>query len=251
MKNKKPLFAFFGTSVDSTFALAQLEHRGLVPALVVDTKELPTELYNTDWDFFVVASYGKILPKKVLDLPRHGCLNIHPSLLPKFRGPSPYVSAILADERQTGVTVMMMTEKMDAGPVLAQARIEIAEEDWPPTGLLLSEMLFTEGANLLADALPKLLNGELTAEPQDESLATFTKKFADSDARIEENGDRANFLKTRAFDKDPRAYFINPKGKRVIVTEASWKDGKMEIVRVIPEGKKEMPYEDYMRGQRN
>src|SRR3972149_10838184 len=117
-----PLFAFFGPSTDSRFALAQLERRGLVPALVVDTKELPVELYNTDWDFFVVASYGKILSNKVLSLPKHGCINIHPSLLPKFRGPSPYVSAILEDERQTGVTVMLMAEKMDAGPVLAQAR---------------------------------------------------------------------------------------------------------------------------------
>ena len=245
----RPLFAFFGTSADSQFALAQLERRGLLPALVVDTKELPVELYNTDWDFFVVASYGTILSKKVLDLPRHGCINIPPSLLPKFRGPSPYVSAILADERQTGVTVMLMAEKMDAGAILAQARIEIAEEDWPPKGLMLSEMLFTEGANLLADALPLLLKGELKAEAQDEAEATYTKKFTDADARIEADGGRIDFLKTRAFDHNPRAYFINHKGKRVIITESNWQGGKMEIVKVIPEGKKEMPYADYLRGQ--
>jgi len=246
---KNPLFAFFGTSADSRFALAQLERRGLVPALVVDTKELPVELYNSEWDFFVVASYGKILSKKVLELPKHGCINIHPSLLPKFRGPSPYVSAILADERQTGVTVMLMTEKMDAGPVLAQARIEVAPEDWPPKGLLLSEMLFTEGANLLADALPLLLKGELKAEPQDERQATYTKKFSDADARVDADGGRIDFLKTRAFDHNPRAYFINAKNKRVIVTDAEFKGEKMEIVKVIPEGKKEMPYADYLRGQ--
>ncbi len=250
MASKQPLFAFFGTSVDSQFALAQLERRGLIPALVVDTKELPVELYNTDWDFFVVASYGKILSKKVLDLPKHGCINIHPSLLPKFRGPSPYVSAILADERQTGVTVMLMAEKMDAGPILAQARIEIAEEDWPPRGLMLSEMLFTEGINLLADALPLLMSGGLKAEPQDETLATYTKKFSDTDALLDLNGDqRAQFLKIRAFDKNPRAYFMNEKNKRVIVTDANFKNGGLEILRVIPEGKKEMPYADYLRGQ--
>ena len=93
----KPLFAFFGTSVDSHFALAQLERVGLNPAVVIDSREIPEEIQNSEWDFFLVASYGKILKKNILDLPRHGCLNIHPSLLPKFRGPSPYVSAILAD----------------------------------------------------------------------------------------------------------------------------------------------------------
>ncbi len=245
-----PLFAFFGTSADSQFALTQLERCGLIPALIVDTKELPEELYNTDWDFFVVASYGKILSNKVLSLPKHGCINIHPSLLPKFRGPSPYVSAILADERQTGVTVMLMAEKMDAGPVLAQARIEITEEDWPPKGMMLSEMLFTEGVNLLAEILPQWLSDKMEPEVQDESKATYTKKFVDTDALLDlgENP-REQFLKVRAFDKNPRAYFITHKGKRVIVTEANWLDGKMEIIKVIPEGKKEMLYQDYLRGQ--
>lgn len=246
----KPLFAFFGTSVDSRFALAELERQGLSPALIIDSKVFPPELYNSEWDFFVVASYGKILPKDILDLPRRGCLNIHPSLLPKFRGPSPYVSLILADERETGVTVMLMEEKMDAGPIIAQARIAIDEADWPPKGLELSEMLFTEGARLLAEALPLWLKGALVPEPQDERKATFTKKFADADAQINPTGGRQDFLKIRAFDKSPRAYFINPKGKRVIVTEATWNNGAIEIVKVLPEGKKEMTYEEYLRGQR-
>src|SRR3990167_5524621 len=173
MASNPPLFVFFGSSVDSQFALEQLKRLDLEPALVIDGKELPAELYNTPWDFFLVCSYGKLLKKDILALPKHGCINIHPSLLPKFRGPSPYVSAILADERATGVTLMLMAEKMDAGPVLAQARIEIAEEEWPPKGLLLSEMLFTEGANLVADALPLLLKVELQPEEQDEAQATY------------------------------------------------------------------------------
>lgn len=263
MSNKEPLFAFFGTSVDSQFALKALERVGLVPALVVDTKEIPEELYNSEWDFFLVCSYGKILPKKILDLPRRGCLNIHPSLLPKFRGPSPYVSAILADEREVGVSLMLLEEKMDAGPILAQARIEIAEEDWPPKGLLLSEMLFVEGVNLLAEALPQWLSGELKPAVQDESLATYTKKFNDSDALldVDERGlptGRQAFLKIQAFDKSPRAHFFTKgpstgsgQAKRVIVTEAAWKDDKLEILKVLPEGKKEMGYEEYQRGARN
>lgn len=244
-------FAFFGSSIDSSYALEQLERLGLVPVVIIDSKELPDELYNTDWDFFVVASYGKLLPKKVLDLPRHGALNIHPSLLPKFRGPSPYVSAILADERETGVTIMLMEEKMDAGPVLAQARITIAPEDWPPKGLLLSQMLFTEGANLLAEVLPGWLDGTLLPEPQDEKYATYTRKFKDEDALLRmEDSPRKNFLKIRAFDKSPRAYLLNTKGKRVLVTEARMNGEELELLTVIPEGKKEMSYTEYLRGQR-
>lgn len=252
-----PLFAFFGTSVDSTYALKQLERIGLNPAVVIDSKTLPDELFNTDWDFFLVASYGKILKKDVLTLPRLGCLNIHPSLLPKFRGASPYVSAILADERNTGVSLMLMEEKMDTGPILAQARIEIAEEDWPPKGLLLSEMLFTEGVNLLAEILPSYLAGTLTPEPQDHTQATYTRKFGDTDALLDferlnlPNYAREAFLKIRAFDRDPRAHFINQKGRRVIVTDATWKSGALEILKVLPEGKKEMSYEAYLHGQKS
>lgn len=250
MSASEPLFAFFGTSVDSKFALAQLERVGLVPALVVDTKTFPPELYNTEWDFFLVASFGKILPKEILDLPKFGCINIHPSLLPKYRGPSPYVSAILADDRATGVTIMQMAEKMDAGPIIAQARLEIDEADWPPKGLLLSEMLFTEGVNLLAEALPLIMQGTLKPEPQDENQATYTKKFNDQDALLELTNQREAFLKIRAFDKSPRAYFINTSGKRVIVTDAAWVDGALQLLKVLPEGKKEMTYEEYLRGQR-
>ena len=246
-----PLFAFFGSSVDSQYALEQLERVGLSPALVVRDKTLPPELYNTAWDFFLVASYGTLLKKEVLALPKHGCLNIHPSLLPKFRGPSPYVSAILADERHTGVSLMLMEEKMDAGHLLAQARIEIAAEDWPPKGLLLSQMLFTEGVNLLAEVLPEWLAGTLEPVEQDDSQATYTKKFSDADALLDLNGNqREQFLKVQAFNKNPRAYFINAKNKRIIVTDAAWTDGELKILRVLPEGKKEMPYQDYLHGQK-
>ena len=99
--------------------------------------------------------------------------------------------------------------------------------------------------------MPAWLSGELEPEAQDESRATYTKKFIDKDALLDLNGNqREQFLKTRAFDKNPRSYFINPKGKRVIVTEANFTDSKLEILKVIPEGKKEMPYQDYLRGQK-
>ncbi len=247
---ENPTFAFLGTSIDSKYALEALAKHGLEPAVVIDTKDLPDELYNTEWDFILVCSYGKILPKKLLDLPRKGVINIHPSLLPKYRGPSPYVSNILADERTVGVSVMLLEEKMDTGPILAQARIEIEEADWPPQGLVLSQMLFTEGINLLAEVLPDYLSGTLTPTPQDEAQATYTKKFTDADALLDLTNPRESYLKIKAFDKSPRAHFITDKGKRVVVTDAAWQDGQLEILKVLPEGKKEMPYADYLRGMR-
>lgn len=283
-QSKKPLFAFFGTSVVAVYVLLALEKNGYLPALIVTlpdskqgrgmilhpspTKEwalargidvltpatlkdesLLAELANTDWDVFLVASYAKLIPKNILDIPRRGSLNVHPSLLPKFRGPSPILSAILADERSTGVTIMQMVEAMDAGPIVAQAKVELEEDAWPPKGTVFEELLANEGGNLLAEVLEPWIANEITPEVQDESAATYTKKFEGTDAQINlDNEPRANLLKIRAFDRNPRAYFLTPEGKRVIITEAELKEGMLNILRVIPEGKKEMPYSDFLRG---
>lgn len=279
--NKKPLFAFFGTPRFATVVLDALEAHGFLPALVVTAPERPrgrgqkphpasakewalargidvlepatlkdeqfvAELQNTDWDVFVVAAYGTLIPKKILDTPRCGALNVHPSLLPKFRGPSPVLSAILADKRATGVTIMQMTETMDAGPVVAQAKVELEEEAWPPKGSLFEDLLAKEGGNLLAETLPLWVAGEITPEPQDEAEATYTKKFTDQDALIDlADNPRKQLLKIRAFDKNPRAYFLTPEGKRIIITEAEIREGRLEILKVIPEGKKEMAFKTY------
>ncbi len=279
----KPLFAFFGTPKFAVDVLNALEKHGLFPAVVVTApdkprgrglvltpspakvwatergievltpatlKEMPEEFLNTEWDAFVVAAYNKLISKQLLDLPRRGALNVHPSLLPKFRGPSPALSAILADERVTGVSVMLMNEKMDEGDVVAQAKVELDETSWPPKGSMFEELLATEGGNLLAETLPLWVAGEITPEPQDHTKATFSHKFTDADAVVDPAGaPRAQLLKIRAFDKGPRAYFLD-KGKRVIVTEAELKDGALVLLKVIPEGKKEMPYEEYARGNK-
>lgn len=274
-------FAFFGTPKFAVDTLNALESLGFLPAVVVTApdkprgrgltltsspakewatergievltpttlKEIPEELLNTEWDVFVVAAYNKLISKQLLDLPRHGVLNVHPSLLPKFRGPSPALSAILADERVTGVTIMRMNEKMDEGDIVAQARIELEEEAWPPKGSEFEELLATEGGKLLAEILPEYVRGEITSQPQDHTQATFSRKFSDSDALLDLSGDPYEQLrKIRAFDKGLRAYFLH-EGKRVIVTEAQIRDGALELLKVIPEGKKEMAYEDYVRG---
>jgi methionyl-tRNA formyltransferase len=279
----QPLFAFFGTPKFAVDVLNALEQNGLLPALVITVpdrargrglevtpspakqwalergidvmtpatlKDEPfiAELKNTEWDIFAVAAYAKLIPSAVLEIPRRGCLNVHPSLLPKFRGPSPALSAILEDERVTGVTVMRMNEKMDEGDIVAQARVELEEAAWPPKGSDFEELLATEGGNLLAEAMRPWVAGEIAPEPQEHSQATFSRKFSDEDARIDPKGSRKDFLKIRAFNKGPRAYFLDAKGKRVIVTDATYSDGIITLVNVIPEGKKEMPYEEYARG---
>lgn len=285
--SKEPLFAFFGTPHFAVVVLDALEAQGLLPALVITAPDKPAgrgqkltaspakqwaesrgidvvtpatlkdevfvaELANTEWDVFAVAAYGKIIPKSILDIPRKSSLNVHPSLLPKFRGPSPALSAILANERTTGVTIMEVVEKMDAGPIVAQARVEIAEEDWPPKGSMLEDMLAQEGGTLLAEVMPEWVAGTITPEPQDESLVTYTRKFIDEDALVNLEGDpHKELLKIKAFDKNPRAYFLDNgpgrAGKRVIITEAEVKEGVLEILKVIPEGKKEMSYQDFVR----
>ena len=280
---EKPLFAFFGTPHFAVVVLDALERHGLVPALVITApdkkrgrgleqspsptkawalergidvltpetlkdEQFVAELANSDWDVFVVAAYNKLIPKNILEIPRRGALNIHPSLLPKLRGPSPALSAILGNERTTGVSVMQMSEAMDAGPIVAQAKVELEEEAWPPRGTMFEDLLATEGANLLAEVLPDWLASTITPEVQDESKATFSRKFVDADALVDLAGDaHEQLLKIRAFDHGPRAYFLKD-GKRVIITDAEIVEGVLMITKVIPEGKKEMTYADFERG---
>lgn len=279
----QPLFAFFGTPRFATVVLGALEGHGLLPALVVTAPDkkrgrglqlspspaktwalergidvatpatlkdeaFVAELRNTEWDVFVVAAYAKLIPKTLLDIPARGCLNVHPSLLPKFRGPSPALSAILANERATGVSVMQMSEEMDKGPVVAQAKVELEEAAWPPKGSEFEDLLAQEGGNLLAEVMPLWLRGALAPEAQDDRAATYTRKFSDEDARINLAGEPHEELrKIRAFNKNPRAYFLAPDGKRVIITEAEIRDGKLTLLTVLPAGKKEMNYATFSR----
>ncbi|HEY4510757.1 MAG TPA: methionyl-tRNA formyltransferase, partial [Candidatus Paceibacterota bacterium] len=175
MKNMN--FAFFGTSRFAVRVLEELALANLIPTVVIATPDKPkgrgllatpspvkvwaqennvevlqpenldgefvAELKNTQWDLFVVAAYGKILPKELFELPRLKTLNVHPSLLPRLRGASPIQSAILTDEKKTGVTVMLINEKLDHGPVVAQASIE--PKPWPPKASELEEVLAREG----------------------------------------------------------------------------------------------------------
>lgn len=276
---------FWGTPRFAVYVLEELDATGLRPTLLVCAPDKPkgrkltltppdtkawalahdvdvlqpanidaafmAELRNTEWDLFLVAAYGKILPRSVIDIPSHGTLNVHPSLLPLHRGASPLQSMILAGEKEVGVTIMKLDEEMDHGPIVSQARVEL--EDMLPASAL-RELLGREGGRLLAETLPEYMSGTLTPREQEHEKATYTRKFKKEDGQIELDGNpEENYRKVLAFDDSIGTYFMaqrNGTDVRVKITDAELIDGKFVPLTVIPEGKKEMPYEDFLRGLR-
>jgi methionyl-tRNA formyltransferase len=131
-------------------------------------------------DVIVVAAYGKFLPVPVLNMPLHGCLNLHPSLLPKYRGPSPVVTAILEGENVTGVSLMKLDEGMDTGPIIAQQEHLVSPQDTAGT---LTAALFRLGASLLLENLSPWVSGQIAPQSQDETQATVTRKLERADGQ--------------------------------------------------------------------
>jgi len=142
---------------------------------------LKSEILNLKPDLIVAAAYGQIMPKSILDIPQYGCLNVHPSLLPKYRGPTPIQTAILNGDKETGVTIILMDEKMDHGPILAQRKLRIEEDE---SALILHDKLVELGVNLLIETISKWLKGFLKPHPQDETKAVYTKILTREDGRI-------------------------------------------------------------------
>lgn len=202
---------------------------------------------NLNWDCFVVVSYGKIIPQEILDIPNLGVLNVHPSLLPKYRGPSPIETAILNDELRTGVTIMLIDEKVDHGPIIKQEIVEFKE--WENKDII-SKKLAILGGDILTKTIPLWVNGEIKAIKQNHKDATFTKKIEKSDAEIfldikTKDEARRNFTKIMAYTPQPGAFFFTEKNGRKIrvkIVSARYKNDTLEILRVIPEGKKEIDY---------
>jgi methionyl-tRNA formyltransferase len=154
-------------------------------------------------DAMVVVAYGLILPRAALDLPRHGCFNIHASLLPRWRGAAPIQRAILAGDAETGVCVMRMAQGLDTGPVILRKAVAIGAEE---TAAELHDRLAALGARAMVDALALVERGEARDEPQDDARATYAKKLEKSEARIDWSGDaRAIARAVRAFHPWPVA----------------------------------------------
>lgn len=152
------------------------------PASIRRDADARAQLTTLEPHLIVVAAYGLFLPPETLRLPPLGALNIHPSLLPRYRGPSPVAAAILADDVATGVTVIQLDEGMDSGPILAQAETPIGAAE---TADALTARLFDMGAALLADILPKWSAGDIAPAPQDESRATITRLLSREDGAID------------------------------------------------------------------
>ena len=151
----------------------------LQPEKIRDSKY---EIRDIKPDLIVVAAYGQILPKEILKIPKYGCLNIHPSLLPKYRGASPIQHAILNGDKKTGVTIILMDEKIDHGPIMSNIKYQIS--NIKITYEELSKELANLGAKLLLKTIPKWVKAELKPKPQDESKATYAKILKKEDGRI-------------------------------------------------------------------
>jgi methionyl-tRNA formyltransferase len=156
-------------------------------------------------DIMIVAAYGLILPGAVLDVPRLGCVNVHASLLPRWRGAAPIQQAILNGDAETGICLMQMDPGLDTGPVYARAAIDIGPEE---TAGALHDRLAKLGASLLVEKLPAILAGELTPVDQDEADATYAGKIRKEDAKIDWSLPAATLhRKIRAYDPAPGAWF--------------------------------------------
>jgi len=218
----------------------------------------------------VVAAYGKILPPRILDFPPHGCLNIHASLLPRWRGAAPIQAAILHGDRKTGVTIMKMDQGLDTGPILNQRTVPIHEED---TAGSLFKKLSKLGAELLIDTLPPYLAGKITPRPQDDSRATYAPMLEREDGKLTFNRPADELSrKVRAYHPWPGT-FIFWKDQRLIIHQAHAENvtspgigvlsihgdqpavgaarGILVLDKVQPAGKRAMPGEAFLHGAKD
>jgi methionyl-tRNA formyltransferase len=209
-------------------------------------------LTDTQWDLFVVVAYNFILPKWFLEIPKHGVLNMHPSLLPKLRGMSPIRTAILENlPDQVGVSIMLLDEEMDHGPIISQTPLSL--DDWPIDGPLLDDMLGQIGGEMLARVIPEWLKGSITPIEQDHLAATYTKKFEKTNSELSidlthlPTGEEAFKIlcKIKAFEGIGDTFFID-NGKRVKIKGAEIVSDALLLTRVVPEGKKETDFATYL-----
>ncbi|MCM3704254.1 MULTISPECIES: methionyl-tRNA formyltransferase [Cytobacillus] len=221
-------------------------------------------------DLVVTAAFGQILPKELLDAPKYGCINVHASLLPELRGGAPIHYSILQGKEKTGITIMYMAEKLDAGDILTQVEVPITETDTVGT---LHDKLSEAGSKLLSETLPKLLNGELNPIKQNEEEATFAYNIKREQEKIDwsKTGEEI-YNHIRGLNPWPVAYttfdgkvvkiwysekvnYVKSQEPGTIIRleedgiiVASGNDTAVKITELQPSGKKKMPAEQFLRG---
>jgi methionyl-tRNA formyltransferase len=226
-------------------------------------------------DLIVVAAFGLLLPVDVLTVPKLGCINVHPSLLPRHRGASPIATAILRGDKTTGVTIMLLDAGMDTGPILKQREVPISDED---TSGLLGAKLSQVGGQLLIETLPLWIEGQIKPRPQDNSKASYSKMIKKEDGEVDWRLSAEElWRRVRAFDPWPGCY-ARWQGKRLelvkvlplygekstepgrvialvppapVTVGVETGDGILGLVRIQLEGKRELSAEEFVRGQRD
>lgn len=284
MKSKNNIikYVFFGTPQFAVIVLEELIKNGLKPAAVVTNPDRPAgrkkelkpppvksflqslqapipilqpeslddnqfveQLKQINADIFIVAAYGKILPQWLLDMPSQGVVGVHPSLLPKYRGATPMQTAILNGETKTGTTIFLLDEKMDHGPILAQAAISISSDD---TYESLTNKLALLSGRLLKETLIKYTDNKIHPQPQNHRQATYTYKFHSQDAFVawedlfstKEEVITLIWRKIKALNPEPGVWTLCPhlKNKRIKLLEAEIKNKKLLVTKIQIEGKK-------------
>jgi methionyl-tRNA formyltransferase len=277
-------FTFFGSDEFSIIVLEELIQAGYIPSLCVTQPDKPKgrkltltptpikefciqknisyitpeklsveEIINfkKEYDFFVVASYGKIISQNILNIPKYGCLNVHPSLLPQYRGASPIETAILNNTKDTGVTIMLMDAQMDHGPIIKQA--EYVFETWPKSKKEIHDILAHLGGRMLCEVIQPFVQGDIVLTPQDHTQATFTRMIQKEDGKINlEDTDYNTYLKYLALTPWPGLFFFiqkNGRDFRVKIDSAHFDTKKGFVIdTVIPEGKAPMNWESFKNG---
>lgn len=282
MKINNLKFAFWGTPFIASQTLDILKQNGYLPSMIITSPDKPAGrgLHLTsspvsvwaqnnnvlclkpekiDQNFInnfkkleinlsIVVAYGKILPKEIIEIPKLGTINIHYSLLPKYRGASPLESTLLNGDNFTGVSIQQMVFKLDQGPIIIDKKIPI---DINESKEELKNKLINLGGNLLCEILPKIIDQNINPKKQNESEATYCTKIKKENGEINLNDDALkNYNKYRAFYGWPGVYFfteVHGKKIRIKIKEAVYENNLFIIKKVTPEGKKEISYEDFLK----
>jgi len=220
---------------------------------------------NKEIDIIIVAAYGLILPERILKIPKYGCLNVHASLLPKWRGAAPIQRSIMAGDKKTGISYMLMDKGLDTGPVILQKETEIGEND---NFLKVHDSLSLIASQTISETILKFIEGKLATKEQNDDIASYADKIEKHETKIDWNL-TAKEIRNLIYSLSPLpgAWTITKEGKRLKILSASIEETKGEIAvlgenqilgcgqsslkikEVKPEGKKIMLFDDYLRGK--